>query len=75
MQNLEVISTDEENGLIIVNGAIPGNKGSYVFVYDAVKRTRPAKAPFPAGLKGGSKKEESAPAESEQAANDTQQGN
>lgn len=51
-QNLEIIDTDSENGLIIVNGAVPGAKGSYIYVSDAIKKARPAEAPFPAGLKG-----------------------
>jgi len=51
-QNLEVVAVDEENSLIIVCGAVPGSKGSYVMVYDAIKRALPANAPFPAGLKG-----------------------
>ena len=53
IQNLEIIKTDSENGLIYVKGAIPGHKGSYVLLRDAVKVARPESAPFPAGLKGG----------------------
>jgi large subunit ribosomal protein L3 len=49
-QNLEVMGVDEENGLILVCGAVPGTKGSYVFVYDADKRALPANAPYPAGI-------------------------
>jgi large subunit ribosomal protein L3 len=51
IQNLEIIDTDVEQGLIIVNGSVPGSKGSYVYIYDAVKRARHANAPFPAGIK------------------------
>ncbi len=36
-QNLEVVSTDEDRGLIIVKGAVPGSKGSWIIVRDAVK--------------------------------------
>ncbi|MHA7970774.1 50S ribosomal protein L3 [Rhizobium terricola] len=36
-QNLEVVSTDEERGLILVKGAVPGSKGSWIIVRDAVK--------------------------------------
>jgi large subunit ribosomal protein L3 len=50
-QNLEVVAIDEENSLIIVCGAVPGSKGSYVLVYDAIKRALPANAPFPAGIR------------------------
>ena len=50
-QNLEVVRTDPERGLIFVKGSVPGHKGSWVLVKDAVKVTRPAEAPYPAGLK------------------------
>ena len=40
-----------ERGLIMVRGAIPGAKGGYVLVRDAVKRKSPDGVPFPAGLK------------------------
>ncbi len=51
-QNLKVISTDVERGLILVQGSVPGAPGGYVLVKDAVKRPLPEAAPFPAGLKG-----------------------
>ncbi|MCX8135368.1 MAG: 50S ribosomal protein L3 [Roseococcus sp.] len=47
-QNLEVAGHDAEKGLLLVKGAVPGAAGSYVLVRDAVKRARPADAPFPA---------------------------
>ena len=49
-QNLEVVETDADQGLILVRGAVPGAKNSYVLVYDAIKGTLPEDAPFPAGL-------------------------
>jgi large subunit ribosomal protein L3 len=49
-QNLEVAGVDVEKGLLLVKGAVPGAKGGYVLVRDAVKRPRPADAPFPAAL-------------------------
>ncbi len=49
-QNLEVVSTDPDRGLILVKGAVPGAKGGWVLVRDAVKRPLPEEAPFPAGL-------------------------
>lgn len=58
MQNLEVIERDNENGILIVAGNVPGSKGGYVLVSDAVKRALPSAAPFPAGLKSAAKKEE-----------------
>ncbi|MCF8468445.1 MAG: 50S ribosomal protein L3 [Sneathiella sp.] len=49
-QNLKVVSTDRDRGLVLIRGAVPGSKGSWVFVADAVKKTRPADAPFPAAF-------------------------
>lgn len=51
VQNLEVIAVDEEAGIICVCGSVPGNKGGYVTVKDAVKRALPSKVPYPAGLR------------------------
>ncbi len=51
-QNLEVVSTDEDRGLILIRGAVPGAKGSWVLIRDAVKSTVPEDAPFPAALRG-----------------------
>ena len=51
-QNLQIVSTDEEKGLILIRGAVPGSKGGWVLVTDAVKRPRAEEAPYPAGLKG-----------------------
>jgi large subunit ribosomal protein L3 len=50
-QNLEVVSTDADAGLILVRGAVPGAKGGWVLVRDAVKRALPEGAPYPAGLR------------------------
>jgi len=47
-QNLEIAGHDLDRGLLLVKGAVPGSAGGYVLVRDAVKRTRPADAPFPA---------------------------
>jgi len=52
-QNLEVVSTDEARGLILIRGAVPGAEGGWVLVRDAVKRKLPEDAPFPAALIGG----------------------
>jgi large subunit ribosomal protein L3 len=49
-QNLVVAGHDSERGLLLIKGAIPGPKGGYVLVRDAVKRARPADAPFPAAV-------------------------
>jgi large subunit ribosomal protein L3 len=50
--NVEVAHVDAERGLIMVKGAVPGGKGSFVLVRDAIKRPRPADAPYPAALAG-----------------------
>ncbi len=50
-QNLMVFSTDEERGLILIRGAVPGAEGGWVLIRDAVKKTPPEGAPFPAGLR------------------------
>jgi large subunit ribosomal protein L3 len=50
-QNLKIVQTDADQGLIYVQGAVPGHEGSYVMVKDAVKRALPKEAPKPAALK------------------------
>lgn len=49
-QNLEVVRTDAERGLILVKGAVPGPDNSWVEVRDAVKSKDDKGAPKPAGL-------------------------
>ena len=53
VQNLEVAAIDAERGLIMLRGAVPGVKGSWIQVRDAVKRKAKQDLPFPAALKGG----------------------
>lgn len=50
IQNLEVVSTDVRRGLILVRGAVPGSKGSWILIRDAIKSILPDKAPKPAAL-------------------------
>jgi len=50
-QNLEIVSTDVERGLLFVKGSVPGHKGSWLTVKDAVKVARHAEAPYPASVK------------------------
>ena len=52
-QNIEVVSTDVERGLLLVRGNVPGAKGGFVLVSDAIKKPLPEDAPYPAGLRGG----------------------
>ncbi|WP_188608629.1 50S ribosomal protein L3 [Chelatococcus reniformis] len=46
-QNLRVVQTDVERGLILVEGAVPGVAGGWIMVRDAVKRPLPKEAPLP----------------------------
>jgi large subunit ribosomal protein L3 len=48
--NLEVAAIDADKGLVMIKGAVPGGKGGWVLVRDAIKKAAPADAPFPAGL-------------------------
>jgi large subunit ribosomal protein L3 len=50
VQNLEVVGIDYERGLLLIKGAVPGTRGGYVRVTDAIKRTLPQDAPYPAGV-------------------------
>ncbi len=62
VQNLEVVSTDEARGLVLVKGAVPGPKGGWVLIKDAVKVDHTG-LPMPAGLKSSPAAAEEAPAE------------
>jgi len=50
-QNLRVIKTDTERGLIMIKGAVPGSKGGWVTIKDAVKKPFPENAILPAALR------------------------
>lgn len=50
-QNLQVVRTDADRGLIMVKGAVPGTKGGWVTIKDAVKKSFPENAVLPAALK------------------------
>lgn len=60
--NLEVFGVQPEKGLILVRGAVPGAKGSYVLLRDAVKRAAPKDVPFPAALVSKAPEGDAAPA-------------
>jgi len=51
-QNLMVVGTDPERGLILVRGAVPGAKDGYVRIADAVKKQLPDGLPFPCAIRG-----------------------
>ncbi len=70
-QNLKVVATDPEEGFILVKGAVPGSKGGYVMVSDAVKKKALPDLPFPAAiLDEGSPEEAPAEEAAEDAAED-----
>ena len=50
-QNLQVVRTDTDRGLIMVKGAVPGSNGGWVTVKDAVKKPFPDDAVLPAALR------------------------
>jgi len=50
-QNLQVVKTDADRGVIMVKGAVPGSKGGWVTIKDAVKKPTPENVIYPAGLK------------------------
>jgi len=57
-QNVEVVSTDADRGLILIRGAVPGVKGAWILVRDAAKVALPANAPKPAAIRAGAAKNE-----------------
>jgi large subunit ribosomal protein L3 len=50
-QNLQVIRTDAVRGLLMIKGAVPGTKGGWVTIKDAVKKAAPAGLPLPAAIR------------------------
>ncbi|MFO1175257.1 MAG: 50S ribosomal protein L3 [Paracoccaceae bacterium] len=50
-QNIQVVRTDADRGLIMVKGSVPGNKGGWVTIKDAVKKPLPKDLPLPAAIK------------------------
>ncbi len=54
-QNLQVIKTDADRGIIMVKGAVPGSKGGWVTVKDAVKKAAPEGVVYPAALRSAAK--------------------
>jgi large subunit ribosomal protein L3 len=54
-QNLQVIKTDSDRGLIMIKGAVPGSKGGWVTIKDAVKKPVPDSVIMPAALRSAAK--------------------
>lgn len=61
-QNLEIVRTDAERGLLFVKGSVPGSKGGWLLVRDAMKLPRHPEAPYPAAVKSAANSN-NAPAE------------
>jgi large subunit ribosomal protein L3 len=49
-QNLEIVRTDPIRGLLFVKGSVPGHKGAWLSVTDAIKLPRHESAPYPAAI-------------------------
>ena len=64
-QNLQVVRTDADRGLIMVKGAVPGSKGGWVTIKDAVKKPAPEGLVLPAAIRSAQQAEAAveAPAE------------
>jgi large subunit ribosomal protein L3 len=56
-QNLVVVKTDADRGLLMIRGAVPGSKGGWVIVRDAVKKVAHKDAPKPGAVRAAEKKE------------------
>ncbi|MGI6244956.1 MAG: 50S ribosomal protein L3 [Pseudochelatococcus sp.] len=65
-QNLRVVQTDVERGLILVEGSVPGVAGGWITVRDSVKRALPKEAPLPGSFR--ERKVEAAAAEVQETA-------
>jgi len=50
-QNLQVVKTDADRGIIMIKGAVPGSKGGWVTIKDAVKKPTPDNLVLPAALR------------------------
>ncbi|MDM7458038.1 MAG: 50S ribosomal protein L3, partial [Paracoccus sp. (in: a-proteobacteria)] len=67
-QNLQVVKTDADRGLIMVKGSVPGSKGGWVIVKDAVKKATPDNVIYPAALKSAAEEAKRLAAEAAAAA-------
>ena len=52
-QNLRVVQTDVERGLILVEGAVPGSRGGWIAIRDAVKKPLPKDVPHAGQISRG----------------------
>ncbi len=49
-QNLEIVRTDADRGLLFVKGSVPGSKNGWLLVRDSVKLPMPEGVPFPGAI-------------------------
>ena len=61
--NLEIVEARADEGLLLVKGAVPGPKGGWLLVRDAIKKVMPDGLPFPAALRAQGDTEAPAAAE------------
>ncbi len=61
LQNLEIVRTDVDQGLILVKGAVPGSKGGWVEIRDAVKGVAAEDLPLPGKFRVAAPVEAAAP--------------
>lgn len=71
VQNLTIVSTDADQGLILVRGAVPGADGGWVLIRDALKRKVPDGVPMPAGLRQAAGEPVETPADEPTGADET----
>jgi large subunit ribosomal protein L3 len=50
-QNLKIVRTDVDRGLIMIEGSVPGAKGGFILVRDAVKKALPEGVPMPGAFR------------------------
>jgi large subunit ribosomal protein L3 len=61
-QNVEIVQTDADRGLLLIRGAVPGSKGAWIMVRDAAKVALPENAPMPAAIRAAAQASNEAPA-------------
>jgi large subunit ribosomal protein L3 len=64
-QNLKVVRTDVDRGLIMIRGAVPGSKGGWVLLRDSVKRKLPDGVPVPGSFRAAKQADKPADAPAE----------
>jgi large subunit ribosomal protein L3 len=67
-QNLKIVRTDADRGLIMVDGAVPGAPGGWILVKDAAKRPAPQEAPRPGAIRKAAAPADAAPVAAGEAA-------